>query len=67
MSEHIEETKHDISIEGVIYDDGKPEAHIQTYTHPSGHVTNNLSPVELREVADMLNDVADELEGKADD
>lgn len=61
MSEYYKET-HNVAVTFIepTYSGGYAE--VRTPTYPDGMVKNDLSPAELREVAEMLNQAADDLE-----
>jgi len=59
MSEYYEET-HDVSVH--FFKGNRPKAEIEAFRYPDGSVQNRLNPEELREVAEMIENAADELE-----
>lgn len=60
----IEKAKHEVFVEGFT---DQNKATIDVAHFPDGSPTNRLDPDELREVAEMINQTADELEALLED
>lgn len=64
MTDEYYESKHEIAVSLVgVTNDWDAYAEVMAWTYPDGSFKNKLSADELREVATMLNDMADDLEG----
>jgi hypothetical protein len=61
MSEYYEE-RHDIAVSFLKVEGIDGTATVESYRYPEGDVKNTLSPDELRDVAEMLDQAADDLE-----
>lgn len=65
MSEYYEEM-YDVAVTFYQGMRGTPWAEVRAHTFPDGSVKNKLDPDELRELAEMLDTAADELEERTD-